>query len=347
LPDPRDQSSFSGEKSLIVRLTKKSFSAKEAGAAKDFSCRTAKTDIPVRCAIAREGNGGLLSAVVPDNGRFVLLGAPYRRKIDEPLKLIGLRYRSQGFDYDVVDDYWRDWVKFEDRVEADRIAVSELLGNLTSKPQYCQGDRDCKRYDLLLTSEGVAAIGVCEHAKIGTGIGPPDPNTCKPELAFSDDVVWVLAAAKAVPATVGGCMRCAVCCLMQMADFADFLSMDEEDAFRKKYDSFIADVAERLRSGFQSPPWASSSVDFDAGTGDFRAISTRRRSSIIDGFEDLYLSFQPIVRPKKEEAGKQKGPSPRHRQHGCEGTSSTPAREGPSSVPYTWRRWSGQNRYRA
>jgi hypothetical protein len=306
LLDPRDQSSLSGDKSLNVRLTRQSFSAKEVGgsSAKDFGCRTAKTGIPVRCAIAHEGNGGLLSGVVPDSGRFVLLGAPYRRKIDEPLKLIGLRYRSQGFDYDVVDDYWRDWVKFEDLVDADRITVSELLGNLTSKPQYCQGDRDCKRYDLLLTPDGVAAIGVCEHTKIGTGIGPPDPNTCKPEFAFSDDAVWVLAAAKAVPGTVGGCMRCAVCCLMQMADFADFLSMDEEDAFRKKYDSFIAEVAKRLRSGFQSRPWAFSSVDFDAGTGDFRAISTRRRSSIIDGFEDLYLFFQPIVRPKKEEAGK-------------------------------------------
>jgi hypothetical protein len=303
LLDPSDQFSLYGDSDLNAGLSKQTFRTTNIGISSPngLSCQTAKTGIPIKCAIAsRDIKGGLLSDLVPDSDRFVVLGAPYNRKINEPLKLKGRKYLSHGFGYDVVDDYWRDWVKFENLTEAEQIATSGLLSGLLRDPPHCQGDRGCKRYDLLRTPDGVGVIGICGHVKIGESIGPPDPKTCRPEFAFSDDNVWVLATVKAVPSAIGGCMRCAMCCRMQMGRFGDFASMGEEDAFRKKYEAFIMEVVKRLRSSLQTAPWAFSSVEFNAQSGDFRAVSNRRRSSIIDGFEDLYLSFQPIVRPKKD-----------------------------------------------
>jgi hypothetical protein len=46
-------------------------------------------------------------------------------------------------------------------------------------------------------------------------------------------------------------------------------------------------------------------------------------------------------------SARQRGPLRQCHSHGCEGTSSIPTREGPSSAPYTWRRWSGRSRCRA
>jgi hypothetical protein len=304
LRDPADQIGISG--GSIADLTKRSFASKvdNASSSQDFNCQTTKTAIEFRCNIAsRDIKPGMLSGLTPGNDRFVILRPPYRRTIKEPLKLIGRKYRAQGFDYDEVDDYWRDWAKLEDLAESDQSAVLEIFGALLSGPPACNGRYSCKRYDLLRTPDGVGAVGVCEHMMIGASVGPPNPQTCVPEVALFDGAVWVLAAVKAVPGSIGGCMRCFVCCSLQMGRFGGFTSMAEEDEFREKYARFIQDVVKRLNGSFRSAPWAFHSVEWNEKSGDFRAVSNRRRSSIIDGFEDLSVSFEPIVRSQDEEPG--------------------------------------------
>ena len=241
--------------------------------------------------------------MLPDIGGdpFVWLHPPYRREIHEATRLIGQKYIHQGSRYDLVDDYWKDWVKYDEIIKPDRLAISALINNVLNGKINCTGGRNCKRYDLVQGIDGLGVLAQCEHAVINGILGPPKRGSCRAEIAFWEDDVWVLAAIKAVPRSVGTCMRCIVCCSLQMGMGARFLALATEASFREKYKNFIVEAARQLKLGFQSTPWSFGAIYYNDGTNEFQGVSGRRRSNIIDGFEDLYLTVRPIVRSKNKD----------------------------------------------
>ena len=52
----------------------------------------------------------------------------------------------------------------------------------------------------------------------------------------------------------------------------------------------------QIKVAFRETPWNFSKVEYNEGIEEFSAISNRRRSTLIDGYEDLYLSIRPPVR---------------------------------------------------
>jgi hypothetical protein len=75
-----------------------------------------------------------------------------------------------------------------------------------------------------------------------------------------------------------------------------FSKMDKEIRFREKYKTFIVGTIIGIKSRFQSLPWDIKSIYYNDGSNEFQGVSGRRKSNIIDGFEDLYLYVSPIVR---------------------------------------------------
>jgi hypothetical protein len=264
-----------------------------------------KSGAQIGCAYSPVGkpNEGLLGNVLgPLGDTFVHFLSPYRRHIEEKVRLTGQKYVHQGFSYDLVDDFWKDWVKYDELVQSDRLAVVRLINSVLDEKTPCIGGRNCKKFDLTISPDGIGVLGQCEHTIIDGILSPPKRGSCKAEIAFAGEETWVLATVKAVPGSVGGCMRCAICCMLNMGLRADFFAKQEsEERFRERYKNFITETAIRLKSGFESSPWGFKAVHYHQQTNEFQSVSGRRRSNIIDGFEDLYLSVRPIVRFANED----------------------------------------------
>ena len=258
--DPTDQISFGGGREFTMDLRKGSFPRRNAGeltagGGGSLTCQMVKSGAQIGCAYSPVGksNEGLLGNVLgPRGDTFVQFLPPYRRQIEEPVRLTGQKYVHQGFSYDLVDDFWKDWVKYDELVQSDRLAVSRSINSVLNGKAACVGDRNCKRYDLTISPDGIGVLGQCEHIIIDGILSPPKRGSCKAEIAFTGNETWVLATVKAVPRSVGGCMRCIICCSLQMGLRADFLAKQEsKERFRERYKSFIAEAAIRLKSGFE------------------------------------------------------------------------------------------------
>jgi len=92
-------------------------------------------------------------------------------------------------------------------------------------------------------------------------------------------------------------MRCVICCSLQMGFGADFLIKQVEEAnFQKKYKSFIVGTVMAIKSGLETRPWDIKAIYYNDESNEFQGVSGRRKSNIIDGFEDLYLYVSAIVR---------------------------------------------------
>src|SRR5262249_7949073 len=157
----------------------------------------------------------------------------------------------------------------------------------------CGPERTCTRVQIIKTGDGIGVLAKCDHRVINGLMGPPIHGTCQAEMAVVDDEVWVIAATRTLSAHIPSCTLFPICCMLAMPiEFSIFKQRD----FIRDQNKFVRELLSQMQLAFGDAPWHFKNLAFKEGVEEFSAISNRRRSALIDGYEDLYLSVRPSVR---------------------------------------------------
>ena len=213
---------------------------------------------------------------------------PYRRIINDGVLIAGPAYEQHA-----SQRLLREWVKFDHLTAPDRDALLSILNSALRNEAQCGSERICKTFRIIKTTDSVGVLARCGQRVIDGTLGPPLHGTCEAEMATVDGEVWAIATTRTLSAYIPSCTLCPICCQLNMISNFNFLA---ERDFLKAQNEFIRELMSQIKVAFRETPWNFSKVEYNEGIEEFSAISNRRRSTLIDGYEDLYLSIRPPVR---------------------------------------------------
>lgn len=295
--DPADRVSVGGEKQALSAWSVSSALTEYAAPRQDpeVACQLRENGTLIKCAhIRREAAPKhAINNIVNDD--FVMMAPPYWSDIPRAVILTQKKFHYGGRTHDVVDEFWKDWVRYEDLTVSDQANLTQTIKSVFERSEQCAEGLGCRRYNLLRLPDGNGAVAVCNHPKIGENIGPPERGSCIAQIAIVDENIYAIAVVKALPKGTGGC-KCILCCMLDMAHSIDFLSTAKEEEALKQFRKFTLAATRKLIQTLKSPPWSISLLQYEDGLDEFKGISGRRKSNLIDGFEDFYLYVRPVAR---------------------------------------------------
>lgn len=193
------------------------------------------------------------------------------------------------------------WVRLEQLAPNDQTLITHSLTDFLAGKSI----EDGQYTTLAQTSDGLRVIAACGRLKLNGVLSPP--RGCTAKIALWRDAIWIPAFVEALPAPpppppipCSSLMDC-----MQRNGTGLYVrksaAFEAADHFREKYASFVDEAWNVLHEKLRAPPWNLSNWDEPRGRATQRqweehfAVSGRRKSEIIRGYEDLYLAIRPIL----------------------------------------------------
>jgi hypothetical protein len=201
-----------------------------------------------------------------------------------------------------VDDYWKRWINLAAADDQLKKKADKLFHEILQPKKPCTSGgaseaidilagihhRDtniCHYKTLLVYGDGLGIIADCARRGIGQNIGPPLKDSCRGLVAFDKKEIWVPAIVMAALSDFTGCIRDLIgTCAFQMG-----FSLDDGQDNLEKNASLTKSIIHEIIKNFGLPPWDLRYISFDDNLFKYTAVSTKRRSKIINEFEDLSL----------------------------------------------------------